>query len=95
LALVVLWLISVTAVLVVGIWATLALQLWGPLVLCLGWGGVQACFATLATRRIRRASHPLRSWWSVAVAVLAFPLTVCNLPVILLTVGTIFKQGLG
>jgi hypothetical protein len=95
-ALIALWLTSVlTVVVVVGIWAPIALRLWGPLVVGLGWGGVQASFAALVYWRVRRAPQPIRSWWSVAAAVFAFLLLPGNLTMVLLTLGSLSGRGIG
>ncbi len=91
-----LWVASVLTVIgVVGIWAPIALRLWGPLVLGFGWGGVQASFGALTYWRVQRAPHPMRSWGSVAAALLAVLLIPGNLILILLTLGSISGTGIG
>jgi hypothetical protein len=96
LALIALWLASVlTLVVVAGIWAPIALRLWGPLALGFGWGGVQASLAALVYWRVQRVPRLMRSWWSVGVAVIAILLTPSNVIAILLTLGSIFGRGIG
>lgn len=95
-ALAALWLMSaLTVLVVVGIWAPIALRLWAPFVLGFVWGGVQVSFAWLVYWRVRTTPRAMRSWWSVAVAVVAFLLIPCNLTMILLTLGSISGMGIG
>jgi hypothetical protein len=82
----------VLAVIVLGIWAAVATGYWQPLAMGLAVAGVQLGYGEIARRRIKLASDPLHSWWTVVVCALAVPLLLVNFTFIQLTGGRIFPK---
>jgi hypothetical protein len=86
------WAASVLVVMVVGIWGAVVTGYWQPLAIAVVAAGLESVFALVAGRRIKLASDPFHSWWTVIAFALAVPLFLCNLAAILLTAGRIFPK---
>ena len=86
-ALVACWGLSALAFVVGGVWTSVALRLWAPFILGLIWGCPQLALVAVATWRMRRSAHRLRSWWLVAAALPALLLIQANVLGTLLMLG--------
>jgi hypothetical protein len=87
------WVVSVAVLAVMGVWDSIVIRMWQPLVLALIAACVQAALAAVAWSRVKKASSWTSSWWAVVVVGLAVPLVVFNLAIILATAQGVFRGG--